>query len=247
MKKIFLILVGVLFLVFVSCNIYENETYDVSNADINVNNSLKNDSTLTIDSLELVVLESISKKFDETWVDTTNDWLDVNYKVIGIDTTIGSIDTLSDTTSTGADTTIYDTSYVLYTDILDSNLVLLDTIGTVNITPKNLNNGKYFLQSSIKKSGYAVLDMSGQSADVQLDIYLSDFFALTVWKTDGTLLGFDDNSIPLETYNYDGNIIKEHYAYKMQNEKYIVRFNPAESATSKDFQILVLQNYERED
>lgn len=243
MKKIFLILTVMLFFVFISCSVYENETYEISDSDISINNSFQNDSTLTIDSLNLVVIEGINKSFDETWVDTTEDWLDANYVVIGIDTTLGSIDTLSDTTSTGADTTIFDTSYV-YTDILDPDTVLVDTISIANITPKDLN-GKYLLESSTKKNGYAVLDMSGQSADIKLDIYLNSFFTLTVWKTDGTLLEFESHSLPVETINYDGNIIKEHYVYKMQNEKYVVRFDPAEKVTSTDFQVLVLQNWER--
>ncbi|MEA3500943.1 MAG: hypothetical protein U9R41_08000 [Candidatus Marinimicrobia bacterium] len=245
MKKIFLILTVMLFFVFISCSIYEDETYEISDSDISINNSFQNDSTLTIDSLNLVVIEGINKSFDETWVDTTEDWLDANYIVIGIDTSIGSIDTLSDTTFTGADTTIYDTSYV-YTDILNPNVVLYDTIGTVNITPKDLDN-KFLLQASTKKSGYAVLDMSGQSNDLKLDIYLNSYFAITVWKADGTLLEFESHSIPVETINFTGNVIKEHYVYKMQKEKYVVRFDPSESVISGDFQTLVLVNWDRED
>lgn len=211
MKKIFLILMGGLFFVFISCSIYEDETFSLSDSDANINNSFKNDSTVTIDTLDLVVIESINKDFDETWVDTNDNWLNTN----------------------------------VYEDILDPNVVLLDTIETVNITSGDLNN-KYLLQSSNKQSGYAIFDMSSQTDELQLDIFLNSFFALTVWKTDGTLLEIEEHSIPLETINFEENVIMEHFVYKMQNEKYVVRFDPAESVTSGNFQALILQNWNSE-
>ena len=73
MKKIILILAVMLFFVFISCSVYEDETYEISDSDISINDSFQNDSTLTIDSLNLVVIEGINKSFDETWVDTTED------------------------------------------------------------------------------------------------------------------------------------------------------------------------------
>lgn len=245
MKKIFMIMTLILLIVFVSCTIYNDETYTVSESVIEINNAFKNDSTLTIDTLDLVLVESLYKDYDETWVDSTNSWFDSPYIISDIDTAMGAINTISDTTSTGADTTIYDTTWI-YTEIFEPDTTLLDTIGQRIITPKDISSNKYIFNISTSKSGYAVLDLSSESAEIDIDIIVNDFFSITVWETDGTILNFDKHRIPFETFNYSENVIKEHYVYKMKNEIYILQFNPSENVELADPQVLVVKNYDNE-
>ncbi len=229
MKRILLISMVTLILIFAGCTLYEDDTYTIGDMDKSINDAMLNDTSLTIDTLNLVIVESLKKDCDEAYVDVTSDWLDEYYVVESVDTTM-NVDPVSG-----------DTSWT-YSDVYDTSVDLLDTIGATVLVPKNFQSNKYLLQSSKKRSGYAVLDMTGESTENEVDVYLTDYFAIKIWKTDGTLVEAEEHSIPLELYNFNENVIKEHYLYKLNKEKYVLQFDPAEAVGSDIFQAIVIGN-----
>ncbi len=111
-----------------------------------------------------------------------------------------------------------------------------------------MSDSVYFLEadslnyldlSSVIASGFLLWDRTG-AATQDLIFNLDEYMSIFIWDESGMLIEPSDNSISMETVAYC-NSLKVREVYTLEDEMYLLRFKPHESAEDWSFHLAIVE------
>jgi len=210
-------------------------------------NKIKNRSGLAIKNGTLLILLVIlgsctifetDEEYSISAFDTSvSDGLMNNTYTALLDTVLLAIPTLPDQTTMLPDETMDSLMAIAtYRDAINTIVDSLNAIIRPSLTKQRL------ISSAAFSSGYAILDLSQETATENLVFFLSNHVTLTIWNDDGEVIELTDDVFPTGMIVVS-DLTMARYEYDLEPITYLIRFTKAKTLLNNavsQFEVVVL-------